>query len=72
MLKPGLKTFNDPRRGRLYDPTSNLFLGIDAQTPVKSEKEAWLGYAHQAETLRFRAKEAGEAFPYKLRKRTDV
>ncbi|MDP2495887.1 hypothetical protein Q8W25_17800 [Shimia thalassica] len=50
---------------RLRDPDTGDFLHLSGQGSTKDIGQSWLGYRHQADTLRSRACLAGTPFPYK-------
>ena len=49
---------------RLRDCTTGEFLHLSGQGRTRDIKNSWLGFAHQAETLRQRAQARGEPWPF--------
>lgn len=57
---------HDPRMVRLKNPETRRFLHLSGEGETDGETYAWLGYRHQADTLRDRAAVRGEAWPYEV------
>ncbi len=49
---------------RLRNPITREFLHLSGRANTKDISQAWLGFQHQAETLRQRAAEQGDEWPY--------
>jgi hypothetical protein len=50
---------------RLRDPETGAFLHLSGQGATTNTGESWLGFRHQAETLRQRAIARGDAWPFR-------
>lgn len=57
---------SDPRMIRLRNPATGRYLHLSATTETEGTGYAWLGYRHQATTLRNRAKTRGDDWPYEV------
>lgn len=71
-VQPTRNRFNsseDTRMHRLWNPETRQYLHLSATGETPDVALSWLGYAHQADTLRDRALDRGEPWPYRRRSR---
>lgn len=66
-----LKTQEDPRMHRLWNPETRCYLHLSGAGETPDVNLSWIGFAYQAETLRQRAATRGEDWPYVRRGRND-
>lgn len=59
----------DHRMHRLWNPGTQRYLHLSGDRETEDVGLSWLGYAHQAATLRERAKADGKPWPYRRRSR---
>ena len=64
-----IKTAEDPRLVRLWNPASNVYLHLSGHDETNDVSNSWLGFSYQADALRQRAKARGETWPYVRRSR---
>lgn len=64
-----LKTQEDPRMHRLWNPATRCYLHLSGAGETRNVNFSWIGFAYQADTLRQRAAARGEAWPYVRRGR---
>lgn len=71
-VQPTRNSFNsseDTRMHRLWNPETRQYLHLSATGETPDVNMSWLGYAHQADTLRNRALARGDDWPYRHRSR---
>lgn len=66
-----LKTQEDPRMHRLWNPETRCYLHLSAAGETPDVNLSWIGFAYQAETLRQRVAARSEAWPYVRRGRNE-
>lgn len=54
---------------RLFNPVSGNYLHLSASGETGDFSLSWLGFKHQAETLRKQAENRGEDWPFKIIRR---
>lgn len=54
------------RMVRLRDPGTGAYLHLSGRGTTQDIDWSWLGYPHQAETLRERARMRGEDWPFRM------
>lgn len=59
----------DARMHRLWNPETKQYLHLSGAGETPDVALSWLGYAHQADTLRTRARTRGDEWPYRRRAR---
>lgn len=64
------RAFHDPRLCRMVNPATGQYLHLSGTGVAASLDEAWLGYRTQADTLRRKAIENGQIWPYRPVART--
>lgn len=64
-----LKTAQDPRMIRLWNPTAKAYLHLSGRGETRDVNHSWLGFSFQAEALRQRAKARAQDWPYVRRSR---
>ena len=62
-------THEDARMHRLWNPQTRRYLHLSATCETDDINLSWLGYAHQADTLRARALADSKPWPYVRRSR---
>lgn len=63
--RSAFNTHEDARMHRLRNPVTGQYLHMAADRETPDIGLSWLGYAHQAATLRDRALAAGQPWPYR-------
>lgn len=67
--RTALQAHEDPRMHRLWNPQTRRYLHLSATCETDDINLSWLGYQHQADTLRERARIRGDDWPYVRRSR---
>lgn len=64
-----LKTQEDPRMHRLWNPETRCYLHLSGIGETRDVNFSWIGFAYHSDTLRQRTEARGEAWPYVRRSR---